>query len=456
MRHRVARNSVLYDTQPYKWLPSNNVGSMDTVESYRRTSNVLGMLDVVTPNFRALQNKGVIINNPMHREEVITSFHPTYWIMDGRRSDGINIHCEYWERLRYTEVTDANAVLPDELASLAKLSAFQREIDLAVTRAWSNVDVSEAAALASIGELPETFAWLASIMTRGISLTRRVRKKFEIADITADLQALAFESKKGFRRFHSWMMVLERRSAQDLLKKLPDKVGDISNLYLEYRYAIRPLVFEMQQCLVAMSKALKKACRQTARGKEITLIDGHSNTTLPRESYSASHYVDGVVRTTEKSSVVARAGVLFEIQESINALLSVWGFDQPLEAVWELVPFSFIYDWFFSVGDVLSSWSIGNGLSPISSWVTVQHISFIEKKPISLAIANRANYVWKTPYVNLGSSYGSINRKWRVPSPPRSIIPRFDLKLNLGKILDLAAIGRSLMGNTDVPRFVRR
>ena len=127
-----------------------------------------------------------------------------------------------------------------------------------------------------------------------------------------------------------------------------------------------------------------------------------------------------------------------------------------MESAWELVRWSFIADWFFSIGDVISSWSQSSGLTPLTSWVTLVHDTFIEKKCTSCTISDRNGYTWGgADYVHLGKSYGSIRRVWRVPSPSRTIIPRFDLKLNLGKILDLGAIGRGLL-HGNVPKYVGR
>lgn len=454
MRLRVFRDSRIDAEVPYRWIPSNNIGIYDSVYPYIRSSAHVQMLDVVTPGFFKVRNQGLIINNPKYKEEVYTALDPTYWIMEGHQTDAVHIHCEYQDN-GILRVSAAEPVLPDIVAFSELMSVHQREIDLAVTRAWANVDVSEMQILASIGELPETLAWFKSLLTRGVAATKVLRKKVEVNNITRSL-AYAVQKRgkiSDARELKKWLEVLETRKG----RKVPsDAIGIVSNAYLEYRYAIRPLLFDLQNCLDAMSAAIKKHSRQTVRGKEVTLVDGSAVSYADRGSFSASHYVDMAITTTEKGSVVARAGVLFEIEESLSVLKAVLGFDQPLESAWELVRWSFIADWFFSIGDVISSWSQSSGLTPLTSWVTVVHDTFIEKRCTSCIISDRSDYTWDGPrFVHLGKSYGSIRRTWRVPSPVRTIIPRFDLRLNLGKILDLGAIGRGLL-HGQVPKYLGR
>ena len=247
--------------------------------------------------------------------------------MDGHRSDGVAIHCEYQDN-GILGVSAAKPVLPDIPAFRALMSAFQREIDLAVTRSWAKVDVSEMQILASIGELPETLAWFKSLLTRGVTATKRLRKRIEVNDITRSLSYAVQERGKiaDVRKLAKWLEIQTIRKGR---KAPSDAIGIVSNAYLEYRYAIRPLLFDMQNCLNAMSAAIRKHSRQTARGKEVTLVDGSAVSYADRGSFSASHYVDMAITTTEKGSIVARAGVLFEIEESLSVLKAVLGFDQP-------------------------------------------------------------------------------------------------------------------------------
>lgn len=223
-----------------------------------------------------------------------------------------------------------------------------------------------------------------------------------------------------------------------------DLVSKFAESWLEYRYAIRPLIFELKQCLEALKKTIEKGSRQTARGKEIVLSENSSIVTHTNSSYSSTT-VTVQMRQTEKTTIICRAGVLFKIEEDLDALLSVWGIDQPLESVWELVPFSFIIDWFFSVGDTISAWSVNPSLTPLASWNTFILASQESRRSLSLEMSNKGGYEWSEPSTIHGKAGLLYMRKWRKPAAVRSIIPRFDLKLDLAKIIDLGMIGRQLL-----------
>lgn len=450
MRIREFRNSQTTGQLTSDWIPSNNIGTFRGIDLYTATTSCSRMADVVTEGFRLKRNQGVIINNPMFKEEIISRVDPTIWIHDGHLGS-TSIHHVYYNHVNLS-IANGAPVLPNISAFENLMEDSRTAIDLAVTRSWANVDVSDMQILASLGELPETVSWLKSILSRGVLANTKLKKKVERFSIGLTLARKAASAlPKDVRKLENWKRVLLKKDAS---KSQVDLIGSVANAWLEYRYAIRPLVFEMKQCIEAMQSVIKKGTRQTARGKEIRLVDGSFDTTLIRSW--PSQVETTVVRTSEKSSTYCRAGVLFEIEESLNTLLAIWGVDQPLESAWELVPFSFIYDWFFSIGDVISSWSISTGLKALASWVTVIYDSFVSKKCTSCMIRNAGSYVWDPPQVTLGQSYVSIRRKWRVPSPVRPILPSFDLKLNLAKCIDLGTIGRSLLGGGSVPSYVKR
>lgn len=459
MRYRIFEDSLTTDSHPYIWDPSNNVGGFDLTVPYVATTAHSAMLDVVTEDFHRKRNQGYIINNPMLKEEIHYLYSPCRWILDGSLPGfASQIHCEYYEKHGHLSLATPSGLLPNTTAFADYFDQYQDAIDLAVSRAWADVDVSEIQILASLGELPETLGWVKSLYERAIRLIKLWRKRKDVVSVTRSLR-YAFEetgSKRDSRRYSSWLKVLEHRAARAALRPKDNILKDAANLWLEFRYAIRPLIFELKSVLEALKKALIHQ-RYTARGKEIYMTEGKSYITVDRAAYSASHYVDMQIETKEKRSVKARAGVLYAIEDSLDALLSVWGFDQPLESLWELVPFSFIIDWFFSVGDVISSWSQSSGVTALSSWFTISVDHLVEKRSFDGQISNRGNYLWKSKVFEHGHSYWSTRRKWRVPSPVRPILPTFDLKLNLGKIIDLGAIGRGLTtGTPDVPRFIRR
>jgi hypothetical protein len=279
---------------------------------------------------------------------------------------------------------------------------YEDERDVAVAKAWANVDISSAQAMASLGELPETLHWMASLMKRMISIFR------------------AFSSKKLLLRTSKFF-----RSGKSVIDAM-------SEMWLEFRYAIRPLIIDMDQAVKAWNAVLVKTDRFTARGFHRTKATSSSSYTMGNQ----------IISRTEVLETNFRAGVLFNVSASVNELRSVWGLDKPIETIWELVPFSFMIDWFFSVGTTIAAWTANPGLNPLASWVTEEVIHTVTD---SLNQVTPGSSIWDYEFSTVpGKTVTTMTYKRRIPSPNRPILPTFNLELNTAKLIDLAAIGRDL------------
>lgn len=432
MRTRVFVDRQMHQSKPLVWLTTPTTTSTNTFESFISSREYAAMIDIVTPKYRTLQNQGIIINNPMWREVMNYKAGTSDFVMNGMQGS-TRIHSEF--SLAVPFVGAVTPLLPDRQAlELFFTSNFQDDMDLASNRAFANVEVSEAAALASLGELPETLNWMKSILTRGVNLTKMLRRRG--GSIPYAIKAAIMAKPPGS------VKKLAKSSARGSMKAKTDAVSVFANLWLEYRYAIRPLIFEMEQCIEALNARLKNT-RQTARGKENneTITDNVRTSTTTWSSM----IINRTYRVKTRKRTIFRAGVLFNIDDDINALFAIWGLDQPLQAAYELVSLSFILDWFFSVGDVIGAYAPKASLTPLSSWCTCRYVEETQVIPISATVSNRSGYQWDVPMITHGSASMALQRTWRKPVAERSLIPTFDLKLDLAKIVDLGTIGRSLL-----------
>jgi hypothetical protein len=365
------------------------------------------MRDVVTPHFHKRRRQGEVILNPKTIIEWKRAETPVTCRGAGTTSYG---YCTHATGVLSQHYMPTSVSLPSSLDACENYIDAYADLDVAVAQAWANVDVSSAAALASLGELPETVEWIKSLLTRALKILR------------------FFKSKKSRLR-------IIKRSLKGLNT---GKVLDtFSDLWLELRYALRPTIFEMKQAIEAAKSIVKKNSRHTARG-------WHKESSNSIDDFVGYHdtAITTYHRSVSQSSLNYRAGVLYDIDSDINGILAIWGLDQPLEAIWELTPFSFIIDWFFSVGDIIAGWSVNPSLSPLGSWVTLEW-----QTSISVSTTN----------VELGGTLYSDEASWspgayyeqslmsrRIISPERPILPSFNLKLDWAKLLDLATIGRGL------------
>jgi hypothetical protein len=149
-----------------------------------------------------------------------------------------------------------------------------------------------------------------------------------------------------------------------LVKQITPK--DLADQYMEARYAIRPLYYEMKGYAAAFSYETGAALdRLTFRGHESDSKSVGDTIESPNGTW-----FDGARRFfIERETVVnldVRSGVLTQLET--DSKLPAWGFTEVLESAWELVPYSFIIDWFLNVGNTIAAFTPDYGLRALASW----------------------------------------------------------------------------------------
>ena len=378
---------------------------------YVGSYSVSAMVDVSTPDFDAKSNAGELVFSPMWRESysmtqdaavpsMVLSNGAQVFLMDTCMIPGWTIGPPASGGLL---LVDSSTTAIDNA-----LSTFQSERDIAITKAWANVDESEMLALASLGELPETISFVASVYTRLI----RVLYLFKRRKIK---------------------LMLKRKFMKPL-----DFADALANFWLELRYAVRPLAFELEQLQNALA-ASDQPKRQTARGyHKVVTIDKDESTFRPAGTY---HGMTERCVITRSSNY--RAGVLYSIGLDGVGLGSVFGFDQPLEAIWELTKLSFVLDWVFNFGDLLASWTPNRNLTPLGSWLVEEHVW------VTTYTLSNLTYSGSWSLDDLGPNYGSGRKEMRrisrrIISPDKPVYPHIRINLDMLKIVDLVALARSI------------
>lgn len=385
--------------------------SSDSVKTNQGLRVDSEMNDIVTPNFKKLVAQGVVINNPMdrtvttwesslvpvdhvhHHRKWDTTCSPDKYTHYGTRSKGVRPMADHYRTWsQFLAVSDSINV--------------QSLIDRAVTQAWANVELSEADVLASIGEGKETVVSMIAIIKKVIKLAINAKK-------------LRFKELRG--QFSP---------------------SELKELWMEARYAIRPLVYDAK-AVIAAYKFEEPEDRLTFRGYA---EDYWSDSYTQREQISsATRYTDYVYQSSR--SVQVRSGVLTQVKAVSN--LNVWGGDKWIETMWELTPYSFIIDWFFNVGQTIASFTPEMGLDDLASWYVVHDLTY---QIISITGSGINPCTWSNECLenrwNIGPGYMSktVDKKYRVPNPKRSFVPSFKLKLDPAKLLDLVIIGRQRAG----------
>lgn len=379
--------------------------------------NTKVMHDVVTPRFKLLMKKGMIINNPMDSTELFYRDNLCYTLTDYSHKWKANT-CNPVKWLTYRNLVSGTRPSSNLIGDCGFLPAPSLDvndlIDLAVAKAWSRVSASEAQVLVMLAEGEKTVASLVQIFIRLLKILRAVK----------------------------------RLDIKTLCKELTAK--ELARRYLELRYSLRPLLHDAHDCITAFATTAKTIDdRLTFRAKENASVndsDVLTNTNTWTNSTGTWSRSSHTYRLTSRV-VDVRAGVLTQV--GVISKLNIWGFYSPVEAMWELIPFSFIVDWFFNVGQTIASWTPECGLKTLASWYsvsdTLSQSNLLTDASSTMPVGDATHSAISNVYTVSDCFMERISvTKYRVPNPSRAILPTFKLRLDSFKLLDLVLIGRQL------------
>lgn len=370
------------------------------------------MFDIVTPEFEKKKSTGELAFNPMSRFTVTKMTEPCVYDMSGYLYGGV-----VTKHGAHAFTSELQGVLnSDSLIRSYFLGKWSNERNIAIAQAWANVDETELLASASLGELPETVKFIADIFRRFIAILK------------------VFISKKSRLKALTVMRQLNSKKAAE----------SSANLWLEFRYAVRPLIFEAHSALAALEYSRNRELRHTARGKCISTTKTSGPVTVKSASGT---YEDITYNHAVETRYEARAGVMYSIDTSASDLSLAFGLGNNFETLWELTPFSFIIDWFLNIGDIISAWEKNASLGVLGSWVvekelvternTLTNVSFDRWVPLGYTISN---VTWQNATQEVVKSV-----QCRTITTERPIIPSFKMNLDASKILDLATIAAGLL-----------
>lgn len=154
------------------------------------------------------------------------------------------------------------------------------------------------------------------------------------------------------------------------LKKMREK--DAVNSYLAYTYGLKPIMADITGALSALNVQIETAdfVYGRVRAKRV----GNSSNKSPYGSASSS------IQTSVKISY------RYKLRTNIQALTSV-GITNPALAAYELIPYSFVFDWIFPVGDYLNQ---------LDALTGVYDFSMIEGLMESTEQATSSGYLYET------------------------------------------------------------
>lgn len=153
-----------------------------------------------------------------------------------------------------------------------------------------------------------------------------------------------------------------------------------ASAWLEYRYGVLPLYLDINQSIKTFGRLYQRLERRRTVVRAAKRVE--SNVTIPFEQLELpvvnnigfQFYASG--SALSRRSAVVSSGVVYEVKlrnlaEEIAAQFGL-GTSAVLPGLWEQVPFSFVADWYFGIGDWLAANNLPPGVSVKGNWLSVK------------------------------------------------------------------------------------
>lgn len=305
--------------------------------------------DIVTPGFASRSSKGEIINTAYRRYGASSVTPKGNWNIVSNSSPPAANRIEYsgsdaffFAQALYG-LPDWNYPVEDTYGDLPSSKTTNALVDLATVSAQASVVKADTLALVTAAELHKVVAMVVQSSTR---LRQGLILLMQGKPIKAVLAGLGYAGAvRGSSR---------RRAA----------VKTAAQRWLEIRYGWLPLIYDVQGTLQALSTVAKP--RYTARG--FANDNATSTSTGSLTQFAGMTHLWSLSEALEKR---VRAYILYEVDRS-SLIPQKLGLLQLPATVWELVPFSFVVDWFVDIGDWLDAVTPRIGVNILAEGYTLQ------------------------------------------------------------------------------------
>jgi len=138
-------------------------------------------------------------------------------------------------------------------------------------------------------------------------------------------------------------------SPRQLLRSLNKAVRKLGEEWMAYRYGIMPIIYSCQDLMKTLDRGQSV---ETRKSKSVSPTD--LGVSLPGSTST-------FLRTRIEGNITIRGNIFQHFTSQDMARISSVGMN-PLVTAWELIPYSFVIDWFLNAGDYIAaktgqSWS---------------------------------------------------------------------------------------------------
>lgn len=343
MSYERTRISDLTTTPAGSRTLSNGPGCTTSVSSATggRVGIYRSMTDIVSGSYKASRNRGVILNNPMSREKHTFSVSSTGYQHSIPGANCVTFAGTWRDTFTNLLNWKLGALTLTQPASL--LASDSSLTSRACAQALANVKNPSVQGLVFVKELNQTLHLLKSPLS---SLTRLLRK---------ERSKIPIRSSEYFNA--------------------------ASSQYLAVVFGMKPLMHDIEGIMEALHRQIHE--RETARG---TASDTTSVTTSNILLHAGTVLTDSRYKTVQTETLEVRAGALYSFEG--RTLADSMGFslrDMP-SAAWEILPWSFVVDWFSNVGQLITAVTANCSNEFLAEWVSHKRTHTITRTVTSTTV----------------------------------------------------------------------
>lgn len=263
-----------------------------------------------------------------------------------------------------------------------------------------------------------------------------------LAELREAIHMLRHPAQGLFKGLRNYTEALERKKKPRRGKRWNNRM--LQDTWLEYSFGWVPLVSDCKSIAEALGHLVDDRRRSTVRGHGSQETELSAFTTLTNFGHI---YGFDTTNTKVKSDVTIRGGLSSELRApsgSIERLTEVCGFDlsEWAPTLWEVIPYSFVVDYFTNVGDIISC---ATACTSNVTWLSKSHVDNYRKTvvntfdPVRSAAALSPSYLMGGGTLGYSESQGGyVSRSIPTLGLPSLEVsaPGFSLKwLNLAALL---------------------
>jgi len=303
----------------------------ESVVDYRRT-----WTGTTTPGFKSIRRRDLPVNN--HRSDTQVNNDGGY----------LNVY-KRWEHPADDQVYIRGYTLGHGIAGVPFPFHLDNSTDVAIQRLvdkmGQTLEANLAQDMAQMGQLTRLITGTSLRITRSLSALRR-------KDFSGAIGHLWNGTTRG-PRFHNGAAS-------------PTFTSSLANNWLELQYGWKPLLMDIHGSLDSLARFYNL-------GEHVTRTVSAS---AKKEEISVSDLLDHVAHThaigsaTNRIQTRVKFVLRYRIDSRLKAFLAQTGFTNPLNTLWEILPYSFVVDWMLPVGNYLQTISSYDGLEFVDGSLT--------------------------------------------------------------------------------------